>query len=77
MGGESRCAILSQVGWRVPPRFVSQREIEMKNVICKATFLLAAAFLTMHSLGCNTVEGAGKDTERVGEKVQDAADRNK
>lgn len=25
---------------------------------------------------CNTVEGAGKDIERGGEKVQDAADPN-
>lgn len=26
---------------------------------------------------CNTVEGAGKDIERGGEKLQDAADRHK
>lgn len=49
----------------------------MKNVIVKATLVFAAAFLTMQSLGCNTTEGAGKDMERAGEKIQDAADRNK
>ncbi len=26
---------------------------------------------------CNTVEGAGKDTQRAGEKIENAADRNK
>lgn len=33
--------------------------------------LLAAAAVTL--VGCNTVSGAGKDIERGGEKVQDAA----
>lgn len=27
--------------------------------------------------GCNTMQGAGKDIERGGEKIQGAADRNK
>lgn len=35
--------------------------------------LLAAFFLG----GCNTMAGAGKDIERGGEKVQDAAERAK
>lgn len=26
------------------------------------------------TVGCNTAEGVGKDTERAGEKIQDAAD---
>jgi len=29
------------------------------------------------SVGCNTTQGAGKDMERAGEKIQDAAERNK
>lgn len=33
-----------------------------------ATTLLGAVSLS----GCNTVEGAGKDVERAGEKVQEA-----
>jgi predicted small secreted protein len=49
----------------------------MKSLICKATLVLAAAFLTFNSFGCNTTEGAGKDVERAGEKIQDAADKNK
>lgn len=36
--------------------------------------LIAAAFALV---GCNTMEGAGKDIERGGEKIQGAADRNK
>jgi entericidin B len=35
--------------------------------------LLLAAF----SAGCNTMQGAGKDLERGGEKIQGAAERNK
>ena len=27
--------------------------------------------------GCNTMEGAGKDVERAGEKIQGGADRNR
>lgn len=46
----------------------------MKSVLCKLTLAVAAAFLTFNSLGCETTEGAGKDLERAGEKIQDAAD---
>jgi entericidin B len=35
--------------------------------------LLLAAF----TAGCNTMQGAGKDIERGGEKIQGAAERNK
>jgi entericidin B len=35
--------------------------------------LLLAAF----TAGCNTMQGAGKDMERGGEKIQGAAERNK
>jgi predicted small secreted protein len=27
--------------------------------------------------GCNTMEGAGRDVERAGEKIQDEANRNR
>lgn len=43
----------------------------MKNTTWKLTLaLLAAAFVIG---GCNTMQGAGKDIERGGEKIQDAA----
>lgn len=37
-----------------------------------ALFCLAG-FLT----GCNTMEGAGKDIQKGGQKIEDAADKNK
>jgi len=41
----------------------------MKNKTWKLTLaLLAAAFVIG---GCNTMEGAGKDIERGGEKIQE------
>jgi predicted small secreted protein len=36
--------------------------------------LLAVAFV---SSGCNTIQGAGKDLERGGEKIQDTAEKAK
>ncbi|MEC5397981.1 entericidin A/B family lipoprotein [Uliginosibacterium sp. H1] len=36
---------------------------------------LIAAMLIV--TGCNTIQGAGKDVERGGEKIQNAADRAK
>ena len=42
--------------------------------------MLMLAILTSLGLsiaGCNTVHGAGQDVERGGEKMQDAADRNR
>ena len=42
----------------------------MKKIIC---CLVCLAVVCLFS-GCNTMEGAGKDIERGGEKIQDAAD---
>jgi predicted small secreted protein len=40
--------------------------------------LRLAAFLGLLAVvGCNTVAGLGRDVERAGEKVQDAANRKK
>ena len=36
--------------------------------------VLAVLALVMVAAGCNTMEGAGKDVERTGEAIQDAAD---
>jgi predicted small secreted protein len=48
-------------------------EQPMKTFI--ALILLAAFAGSMAA--CNTVEGFGKDTQKAGEKIEDAADRNK
>ena len=43
----------------------------MKRIVSLAILaLLSANFL----VACNTVEGAGKDVQKVGEKVEEAAD---
>lgn len=41
----------------------------MKKLVAVLAVMFAAGLLT----GCNTIEGAGKDIERGGEKVQGAA----
>ena len=38
---------------------------------------LACATAALLLAACNTIEGAGKDIERGGEKIQGAAERNK
>jgi predicted small secreted protein len=43
-----------------------------KSPLLALTFALLGAFL---ATGCNTMKGLGKDTERVGEKIQDKASR--
>ena len=39
----------------------------------KSLIALIASAVLFTLAGCNTIEGAGKDLERGGEKVQDAA----
>jgi entericidin B len=38
---------------------------------------LIGAIATVLLTACNTMEGAGRDIERGGEKIQGAADKNK
>jgi predicted small secreted protein len=47
------------------------------NTLRKPTlFTLALALLgAILASGCNTMKGLGKDTERVGEKIQEKASR--
>ena len=53
------------------PRQDFKEVLTMKKVIALSfTLLMAAGVLA----GCNTIEGAGKDVERGGQAVQDAAD---
>lgn len=41
----------------------------------KAIMTLMLAALAVVFTGCNTMEGAGRDVERTGEKIQDAVDK--
>ena len=43
----------------------------------KSFVALLLAAMSMFLTACNTMEGAGKDIERGGEKIQESADRNK
>jgi predicted small secreted protein len=40
------------------------------------TAFFALAF-ALGLAGCNTIEGAGKDVSKAGEKIEDAAKKNK
>ena len=42
-------------------------------------FLLVAILTSFlgSMVACNTMKGVGRDTERAGEKIQDASDRNR
>jgi predicted small secreted protein len=47
----------------------------MKSALIRNAMMFVVAMYGVSQLAaCNTVEGAGKDTQRVGEKVEDMAD---
>ncbi len=44
----------------------------------KFIFTLAAlCSVVVFTTGCNTIEGAGRDIERAGEKIENSAQKNK
>ena len=47
----------------------------MKNKTLLA-LLVAATLASLLSSGCNTMNGAGKDIEKAGDKIQDSAKKN-
>ncbi len=40
-------------------------------VVCSLFFIVV---MSLGSLSCNTIRGAGQDIERAGEEIEDAAD---
>ena len=46
-------------------------------IMIRKAIALACAAATLLLAACNTIEGAGKDIERGGEKLQGAAERAK
>ena len=46
---------------------------KIKRIICSLLLLVA---VSCFFAGCHTVEGAGKDIERGGEKIQESAERH-
>lgn len=48
--------------------------MKLRAVTNFVLLLLAYIFISLSITGCNTFYGAGKDIERGGEAIQDAAD---
>lgn len=48
--------------------------LQTRSALLAAATLLA---LAAASVSCSTTKGLGKDVEKTGEKIQDAADRNR
>lgn len=46
----------------------------MTKFMSRFAMMLAAAFITMTVTACETTEGAGRDIERAGDKIEDAVD---
>lgn len=46
----------------------------MKTFTRAVAFLLVSVLIGISMLGCNTFRGAGKDIQRGGQAVEDAAD---
>ncbi len=44
--------------------------MKTSRIVC---FVIISSFWAMLANGCNTMQGAGKDVEKAGEKIQDAA----
>ena len=49
----------------------------MNRIIKTLVVTLIASTIAMMSIGCNTMEGVGKDTKSAGQGIQNAADSNK
>jgi len=49
----------------------------MKKLILTLATLCSLCSVAVITTGCNTMEGAGKDVERVGEKIENSAQRHK
>ncbi len=47
------------------------------KAIRSAILVALMGILVITTTACNTIEGAGKDTQKAGEKIENAADRNK
>ncbi len=59
----------------VAPGSAGYREA-MKSILRTVTVVgLAAALVTLFTSGCQTSKGFGKDMEKLGEKIQDKADK--
>jgi predicted small secreted protein len=65
------------IAWRATRRAWSCRSINERGFIMKRMIALALATAYIFISGCNTIQGAGKDIERGGEKIQSEAQEAK
>ena len=49
----------------------------MSKLIRIVALAVMSSVLFGASIACNTAEGVGKDTQKLGDKIEDSADRNK
>ncbi|MEN9311348.1 MAG: hypothetical protein RLY77_1473 [Pseudomonadota bacterium] len=64
-----RFALLRGLMWQV---FIPNREVAMKRLFA---LLLLTVFVSATLTACNTVNGAGKDIKKVGEKIEGASSK--
>ena len=60
--------------WTTPSTFMKSNSLIHSRVTVAALFSLVLAALAFS--GCQTMEGAGKDIERAGEKIQENAEKH-
>lgn len=53
----------------------ARNQFNLMKTLHKPALLALALAIVGALTGCNTMEGLGKDTEKVGEKIQDKASR--
>jgi len=51
-------------------------EFVMTNKFTKASLLLLIVAMAFATAACNTTKGLGKDVEKVGEEIQDQAEKH-
>ena len=64
--------MLKPPGPRAGHVLINKQEKNMKRLVA---LMLLSLFSVAALSGCNTIAGAGKDVQKAGEKVEDAAKR--
>jgi len=59
------------------PRLLKETVMSTKMNVVRVLGIAIVTSTLLSVMGCNTMEGAGKDTQKAGEKIENAADRNK
>jgi predicted small secreted protein len=69
---------MEQARFALQHEYATSPPIQIGAIMKKILFTLAALCgVAVLTTACNTMQGAGKDIERAGEKIQDSAQKNK